>query len=176
MDTFTKEEIKKFTIGIIVLTLFMLSLGIFKYQHNTWEDAEDSDYTVYATFNRTDGLDIGDKVRMSGIDVGRVEGAVLDSDFRATLTLKIRKDISIPDDSSASIVSNSLMGSKYIEIEPGGSEDYIEENGEFTYTQDAIVLEELVDRIISLGKAKRKNQNCPAVPATNKTHLSATES
>ena len=48
------------------------------------------------------------------------------------------------------------MGNKYIEIEPGGSEEYIENEGEFSYTQDAIVLEELIDRIISLGKAKRK--------------------
>ena len=176
MNTFTKEEIRNFIIGMVVLTAFMVILGVFKYQHSTWEDADTSDYTVYATFNRTDGLDIGDKVRMSGIDVGRIEGSVLDNNFRATLTLKIRKDISIPDDSSASIVSNSLMGSKYIEIEPGGSEDYIEEGGEFTYTQDAIVLEELVDRIISLGKARRKNQNCQTAPATNTTNTSATES
>ena len=65
--------------------------------------------------------------------------------------------VNIPDDSSASIVSSGVMGNKYIEIEPGGSEEYIENNGEFFYTQDAIVLEELVDRIISLGKAKRNS-------------------
>ena len=175
MDTFTKEEVKNFIIGMVVLAVFTIVLGIFKYQHNTWENADTTDYTVYATFNRTDGLDIGDKVRMSGIDIGRVEGSVLDNNFRATLTLKIRKNIQIPDDSSASIVSNSLMGSKYIEIEPGGSEDYIEENGEFSYTQDAIVLEELVDRIISLGKAKRKNQKCPTAPIAT-TNTSETES
>ena len=49
------------------------------------------------------------------------------------------------------------MGNKYIEIDPGGSEDFITDGNDFQYTQDAIVLEELVDRIISMGKAKRQN-------------------
>ena len=109
---------------------------------------------MYATYNRTDGLEIGDKVRLAGIDVGYVADNELDDDFRATLTLKIRKEIQIPDDSSAAIVSSGIMGSKYIEVEPGGSEDFIADEGEFSYTQDAIILEELIDRIISMGKAK----------------------
>jgi len=57
-------------------------------------------------------------------------------------------------------LSNGILGGKYIEIEPGGSEDYITPGGEFTYTQDAMVLEELLDRIIGIGKANRnKNSN-----------------
>jgi phospholipid/cholesterol/gamma-HCH transport system substrate-binding protein len=159
LDKFSTEELKNFNIGLFVIGLFVLIIAIFKWQHSVWKDAEDTDYTVYATFNRTDGLSVGDKVRMAGIDIGRVENSVLDNNFRATLTLKIKQSIHIPDDSSAAIVSTGVMGNKYIEIEPGGSEDFIAENGDFLYTQDAIVLEELVDRIISLGKAKHKNQN-----------------
>lgn len=155
MDSFTKEELKNLVIGLCIIGLCLLCAVIVKLQHNTWKDAEDTDYSVYATFNRTDGLSIGDKVRMAGIDVGHVEKSVLDDNYRAVLTLKIRDGILIPDDSSASIVSSGIMGNKYIEIEPGGSEEFIENEGEFFYTQDAIVLEELVDRIISLGKAKR---------------------
>jgi len=168
LDNFTKEEFKNFIIGLCVIGLALLCVGIFKYQHNTWENAEDTDYTLFATFNRTDGLEIGNKVRMAGIDIGRVEASTLDEDFRATLTLKIRMDVKIPDDSSASIVSSGIMGNKYIEIEPGGSEDYLEEGGEFGYTQDAMVLEELIDRIISLGKAKRKPHQ-PSVTKTEET-------
>lgn len=156
MDYFTKEELKNLIIGLCVMGVCVVCAVLFKLQRNTWKDAEDTDYSVHATFNRTDGLSIGDKVRMAGIDVGHVEKSILDEDYRAVLTLKIREGILIPDDSSASIVSSGIMGNKYIEIEPGGSEEYIENEGEFSYTQDAIVLEELVDRIISLGKAKRK--------------------
>lgn len=153
MDSFTKEEFRNFFIGICVAAAFLLTIIIVKLENNIWQGAEDSDYTVYATFNHTDGLVIGDKVRMAGIDIGYVAASVLDDDFRATLTLKIHDDILIPDDSSASIVSFGVMGTKYIEIEPGGSEEYLSDGDDFSYTQDAIILQELVDRIISLGKS-----------------------
>lgn len=161
MDRYTKEELRNLIIGLCIIGFCLICAIIFKLQRNTWKGAEDTDYSVYATFNRTDGLAIGDKVRMAGIDIGHVDKSVLDNDYRATLTLKIREGTLIPDDSSASIVSDGIMGNKYIEIEPGGSEEYIGDNGEFFYTQDAIVLEELVDRIISLGKAKRKETTAP---------------
>ena len=156
MNKFTKEEITNFIIGIIVLGVCLLCIAVFQWQHTVWKDAEDTDYTLLATFNRTDGLVVGDKVRMAGIDIGYVEKSVLDDNFRATLTMKVRQEIKIPDDSSAAIVSSGFMGNKYVEIEPGGSEEYLSAGDEFSYTQDAIILEELIDRIISLGKAKRK--------------------
>jgi phospholipid/cholesterol/gamma-HCH transport system substrate-binding protein len=162
VNEFTKEELRNFMVGAGVLLFCLLVVIVFKFSHNQWKDAEDTDYTVYATFNRTDGLSIGDKVRMAGIDIGHIEDSVLDEDFRATLTFKIRKEIQIPDDSSAAIVSSGIMGNKYVEIEPGGSEDFIANEGDFTYTQDAIILEELIDRIISLGKAKLKSAESSA--------------
>lgn len=154
MESFTKEEVKNFIIGLCVLGFCFVTIMIYNWRRNVWSDAKQTDYAVYATFNRTDGLSVGDKVRMAGIDIGYVENSVLEDDFRATLTLKIHNDIQIPDDSGAAIVSSGIMGNKYIEIEPGGSEDYIPDGGYFSFTQDAMVLEELIDRIISLGKAR----------------------
>lgn len=162
MDYFTKEELKNLIIGLCVIVFCAACAVAVKLQRKTWKDAQDTDYSIYATFNRTDGLSVGDKVRMAGIDIGHVENSVLDGDYRATLTLKIRDGVKIPDDSSASIVSSGVMGNKYIEVEVGGSEEYLEDEDEFSYTQDAMVLEELIDRIISLGKANRKG-NTPAI-------------
>ena len=81
MDSFTKEEFRNFFIGICVAAAFLLTIIIVKLENNIWQGAEDSDYTVYATFNHTDGLVIGDKVRMAGIDIGYVAASVLDDDF-----------------------------------------------------------------------------------------------
>ena len=156
MDNFTKDELKDFIIGALVVVAAVVVATVYRWQNKVWADAQDSDYAVYATFNRTDGLEVGSKVRMAGIDVGYVDDSVLDDNFRATLTLMIKAGIEIPDDSSASIVSSGVMGNKYIEIEAGGSEDFIKEGDEFEYTQDAMVLEELIDRIIAMGKANRK--------------------
>jgi phospholipid/cholesterol/gamma-HCH transport system substrate-binding protein len=165
LNNFTKEELKDFVIGLIVIFMTAVTVLVYKWQSSVWADADDTDYAVYATFNRTDGLDIGSKVRMAGVDVGYVEDSVLDEDFRATLTLKIKAGINIPDDSSAAIISSGFMGTKYVEIDAGGSEDFIAEGGEFEYTQDAMVIEELVDRIISLGKANRKKNKKVATDA-----------
>lgn len=160
MENFTKDELKNFFIGLVVIAVCILLSVVYKIQKNAWEGQDDNDYTLYATFNRTDGLVIGDKVRMAGIDVGRVVDSKLDENFRATLSFSIDSDTKIPDDSSVSIVSSGITGNKYVEVDPGGSEDFMKAEDEFVYTQDAMVLEELIDRIISIGKANRKKA-CP---------------
>ena len=165
-EKFSKEESKAFNFGMIAIMLFGVLFFLMAIPHNDYKHVDEHFYHIKATFGRTDGLLVGDKVRMAGVDIGRVVSAKLDPNFSATLNLEIKEGVKIPDDSSASIVSSGLMGSKYIEIEPGGSEEYIPDNGLFNYTQDAMVLEELLDRIVAMGKAKRKTsqKNEPALP------------
>jgi len=158
-ETYSREETKYLKIGfgvalgILAIVLFWISAN-----NSISHQEKGSYYPVLARFNRTDGLLVGDLVRLAGMNVGKVVDARLDENFKAVMTLEIKEDVKLPDDSSASIVSSGLMGAKYIEIEPGGSEDMIEPNGEFAYTQDAMVLEELLDRIVSIGKANRNSE------------------
>jgi phospholipid/cholesterol/gamma-HCH transport system substrate-binding protein len=158
LELYTKEETKNLKVGLAVLGAIIL---IFSIVILSREDISHKDggkyYDLYARFNRTDGLLVGDLVRLSGMDIGRVVNAKLDKDFKAILTLEIKDSVKLPDDSSAAIVSSGIMGNKYIEIEPGGSEDMLSQGDEFAYTQDAMVLEELIERIIGIGKAKRQN-------------------
>ncbi len=156
-ETYSREESKYLKVGIYAAAAIALFTAYYVTHKDSMSHKNDGTYyTVDARFNRTDGLLVGDRVRMAGMDIGRVVGAKLDDNFKAIMTLDIKDGIHIPDDSSASIVSSGLMGAKYIEIEPGGSEDFIPKGGEFSYTQDAMVLEELLDRIVSMGKANRK--------------------
>lgn len=156
-DTYSRDEAYSIKIGLytILVIAFLVSAYIIN-RNMARDDEERSHYSVLARFGRTDGLSIGNAVRMAGINIGKVINARIDENYNAILTLEIKDNVKIPDDSSASIVSDSILGSKYIEIEPGGSEDYLEPQGEFSYTQDAMVLEELLDRIIGIGKANRK--------------------
>lgn len=155
-DTYTREETQSFKVGTCVALAILAIIG---YKSLTSKDIEHADngnyYTLDARFGRTDGLLVGDAVRMAGVNIGKVVDARLDEHFNAIMTLDIKEGILIPDDSSASIVSSGILGSKYIEIEPGGSMDNLQPGGEFSYTQDAMVIEELLDRIISIGKANR---------------------
>lgn len=158
-EKFSIEESKAFKMGIsVIIACAMLFLITISSDHD-YKHVDKSFYHINASFGRTDGLLVGDKVRMSGVDIGRVVGATLDKNYNAILKLEIKSGLNIPDDSSASIVSSGLMGSKYIEIEPGGSEDFIPDGGEFSYTQDAMVLEELLDRIVAIGEAKNKKND-----------------
>ena len=156
-ETYTKEEAKALKVGIGVAIFIAL---IIAFNYTTKAKIEHSDdgvyYPVKARFGRTDGLMLGDNVRLAGMDIGRVVDAKLDEHFNAIMTMEIKDSIKIPTDSSAAIVSSGIMGKKYIEIEPGGDEEFLQPNDEFEYTQDAMVIEELVDRIISIGKANRK--------------------
>ena len=161
-DTYSKEETSSIKVGLYtVLLIAVLTAGYIVKRNIERHDEQNSYYSVQARFGRTDGLAVGDGVRMAGMNIGTVINARLDDNYKAVLTFEIKDNVKIPDDSSASIVSDGVLGGKYIEIEPGGSEDFISPGGEFTYTQDAMVLEELLDRIIGMGKANRqkdKNQ------------------
>lgn len=156
-DTYSRDEAYSIKIGLyaVLIVAFLASAYIIK-RNLARDDEESSHYSLQARFGRTDGLAVGNTVRMAGINIGKVISARIDENYNAILTLEIKDNVKIPDDSSASIVSDGILGSKYIEIEPGGSEDYLQPQGEFSYTQDAMVLEELLDRIIGIGKANRK--------------------
>lgn len=156
-DVYSKDEENVLKVGLWVAFGIILISGLFLSVRKNISHVEDGKYyQIQARFNRTDGLLVGDLVRLAGMNVGKVVDAKLDDDFKAVLTLEIKDSVVLPDDSSASIVSSGLMGSKYIEIEPGGSEDMLSPGGEFAYTQDAMVVEELLDRIVGIGKANRQ--------------------
>lgn len=159
LELYTKEESKNLKMGLSVLGIILLAFFIILFSRDDISHKDGGKYyQIYARFNRTDGLMIGDAVRVAGMDVGRVVDAKLDDNFKAIMTLEVKEAVKLPDDSSAAIVSSGVMGNKYIEIEPGGSEDMIAPGGEFSYTQDAMVLEELIERIIGIGKAKRQSK------------------
>ena len=158
-EKYSKEDSRFLKVGLLVSLMIVLVVSFYALRAEKVEHkGSDKHYPVRAVFGRTDGLSVGDTVRMAGLDVGRVTKANLDGRFHAVLTLEIKDNVKIPDDSSASIVSVGVLGPKYIEIDAGGSEDFLEADGEFSYTQDAMVLEELVDRLISIGKANRSSK------------------
>lgn len=158
-EKYSNEEMRSIRIGAITIFIILL-LAFITISHNSSikNRGIGDTYNIYASFGRTDGLSVGDAVRLSGVNIGRVSKAELDENFNSRLTLSISKKYKIPEDSSASIVSFGLIGGKYVEIEVGGAEEFIPVNGSISYTQDAIVLEELLDRIIAMGKSKKEHQ------------------
>lgn len=167
-ENYSHDEAYSLKIGFYTLLILAILAGFYiNERRQALHNEEDSHYSLQARFGRTDGLAIGSDVRMAGLNIGKVIDARIDEHYKAILTFEIKEGINIPDDSSASIVSDGILGSKYIEVEPGGSEDFIAPGGEFSYTQDAMVLEELLDRIIGIGKANRQKQKTDFKGADN---------
>lgn len=117
---------------------------------------ETGSYLVNARFNVTDGLGVGAPVRLAGIRIGRVVNQRLDSSYGVNVTLSISKNVRLPDDTGASIQSTSLIGAKYIELSPGGSEDYLENGGEIMFTEDSVNMVSLLDKVLSMARDKKK--------------------
>ena len=129
-------------IGAIVNILAVLFLF---YSFSITDKSSEGTYNINATFIRIDGIQIGSDVRTSGITLGIVSKSTLSqTSYEAQLALIIDNSIKIPDDSSAKITMDGLLGSNYISIEPGGSEIYLNENDYLLYTQGSIDLIGLV--------------------------------
>jgi len=106
-------------------------------------------YELIARFDRVDGLDPGSDVRISGIKVGSVVTQTLDpSTFRAEVRFTLRDDVELPADSSAAVVSNGLLGGKYLALVPGGDEEILEPGDEVALTQSSINFEDLIGQMI----------------------------
>ncbi|MBV6417124.1 MAG: putative phospholipid ABC transporter-binding protein MlaD [Steroidobacteraceae bacterium] len=112
---------------------------------------EQSGYSVSARFDNVGDLKVGSPVTLAGVRIGRVAGIAFDpTDFKAVVTLDIDKRYDhIPDDSDASIQTAGLLGGKYVGIGPGGSDTYLHAGSTITFTQSAIVLENLVNKFFA---------------------------
>ncbi len=108
-----------------------------------------SGYQVTAEFDNASGLGPGSEVRMSGVKIGTVASQRLDPDtFFAVVTLDISDYIKLPRDTSARIIADGLLGSKFVALEPGGDEETIPPGGEITFTQGSINVVDLLGRFI----------------------------
>ena len=106
-------------------------------------------YEVVAHFQSIEGLSVGSDVRISGVKVGTVVSQELDPlSFLAEVRMSIDDSIELPVDTAAIIASESLLGGKFMRLEPGGDEELIGPGGVVEYTQAPVNVEELLGRFI----------------------------
>jgi phospholipid/cholesterol/gamma-HCH transport system substrate-binding protein len=128
-----------------------------------------SGMNLSARFDRIDGLSVGSDVRLAGVKVGSVTATRIDPQtYQAIVTMSVEPGLRLPRDSSAEISSEGLVGGKSIAIVPGGEERFLAPGGEFTITQSAASLEQLLGKFIfgvgelSANVEKSLQQNKPA--------------
>ena len=151
-----RNENKEIAVGFAALSALFLVLAFF-YAGRTHVvgKAAAASYAVNATFNRVDGLFPGDPVRLGGIRVGTVAKAELARNYRARLTFRMDSSVKLPEDTSAAIHTDGLFGSKFVTLLAGGEDAVIGPGGAITFTQDALIVSELLELIIAEGRAAR---------------------
>ena len=98
-----------------------------------------SGYEVTARFDNAAGLTPGTDVRLSGVKVGSVIEQKLDLEsFSAVVVMTVQSDLKLPTDTSARVLPDGLLGSNFIELQPGGDLENIADGGAIEYTQGAI--------------------------------------
>ena len=102
--------------ALVILISFILLIGDIK--------TLTSGHRVYFNFHFTNGIKVGSPVRFAGVDVGEVKGVKFihspgEHDTKVKITGWIKRDISIPVDSTVWINTLGLLGEKYLEIMPG---------------------------------------------------------
>lgn len=106
-------------------------------------------YPIVAKFTSANGVSPGADVRIGGVKVGRVSGMTLDPvSYLAEVRMTIDPAMEIPTDSSIAIKSESLMGGRFLAIEPGAEENMLEPGGEIRFTQPSVSLEDLIGKLI----------------------------
>lgn len=121
-----------------------------------------SGYDLFALFNRVDGLALGADVRIAGIKVGSVTGLALDKQrYQAKVTMNIASDYQVPDDSQARVATEGLLGSTYLQIQPGGSDTYLKPGGQIEFTQGTIDVFSLISQAVTSqgGKGNSKSDS-----------------
>ena len=118
-------------------------------------------YDLTARFSRADGISTGADVRLAGVSVGKVSEQRLDDHFHAVLTFRVAPGVQIPQDSAALIETDGLLGAKYIGIQPGADDANLKPGEEFHYTQDSVVVEDLLELIIGQARAAHPGAKLP---------------
>ena len=152
-----KTDTKKILLGLL-LFLFLGS-WLFLAHKGSVSEKESSDFILYAEFKKADGLMNGAQVRLGGMPVGYVSEQKFADNFQVKVTLSFDKKFEIPVDSSITIETDGLLGAKHVELTPGADEEMLESGDTLAYTQDVLLLDELLNKLNTYMAKKKEVKN-----------------
>jgi len=160
-----KRNVVETVLGAVVL----IGAAIFlMFSYRTSNTGSVKGYQVTADFSDIGGLKVGDEVQVSGVKVGQVAGIILDPQaYLARVTIDVSNDVKLPSDTAALISSTSLLGGKYLSLEPGGAEDFIADKGRIEFTQAPQNLEQLLGKFIFSMANDKKDDGAAEETATS---------
>ncbi len=141
-----KQSSVELGVGIFVL-LGVLCIGYLTLRLGEVQVLGDKNYILNARFKAVTGLRAGAQVEIAGVQVGQVDAITLEpKDLVAMVRLKIREGVLLQDDSIASVKTAGLLGDKFIQISPGGSDTLLKPGDLIVETESALDIESLISK------------------------------
>ena len=137
----------EFALGLLILILSIISIFYYSSKINYFNKIET--FQINSSFFDIGNTSVGNDVKINGVKVGEVLNIILDQEtYMAVITSSVNKSIKIPDDSVFKISNNGFIGSSYIEIQLGNSEELLKNNDYSVNNIDAVSLEEIINNFI----------------------------
>jgi phospholipid/cholesterol/gamma-HCH transport system substrate-binding protein len=100
---------------------------------------------VSARFSNLGDLKARAPVKIAGVTIGRVESIRL-VDYYGLAELAIRRDVSLPKDTIASIATAGLLGDAHVALSPGSAEANLADGDRISHTEPAVNITDLIGR------------------------------
>ena len=137
----------EFVLGLLILIISIISIFYYSSKINFFNKIET--FQINSSFFDIGNTSIGNDVKINGVKVGEVLNIKLDQEtYMAIITSSVDKSINIPGDSIFKISNNGFIGSSYLEIQLGNSEELLKNNDYSKNNIDAVSLEEIINNFI----------------------------
>ena len=151
------SDVKKILLGLLLF--FVLGMWFTLAHRGSVSEKKSSNFILYAEFGKADGLMNGAPVRLAGMPVGYVSEQTFGSNFQVRVTLSFDKKLDIPLDSSVTIETDGLLGAKHVELTPGADEEMLVSGDTLAYTQDVLLLDELLNKLNTYMAKKKETKS-----------------
>jgi phospholipid/cholesterol/gamma-HCH transport system substrate-binding protein len=154
MDTHSQKF--KIRLGLFVvggLALFLIAIFIIGKQKNMFNPV----FKLTTTFYNVSGLQIGNNVRFSGINVGTVDQIKIINDSTVKVDMLIRKEVHqfIKSDCEVAIGSEGLIGDRLLIITQGGNNSVLADEGQQLLSTEPVETDEIMSSLeITAGNAE----------------------
>jgi len=154
MDTHSQKF--KIRLGLFVaggLALFVIAIFIIGKQKNLFNPV----FKITSTFHNVGGLQIGNNVRFSGINVGTVDNIVIINDSTVRTDLIIKEEVRqfIKTDCKVAIGSEGVIGDKLITISQGSAETPLVKEGQRLESSEPVETDAIMSSLrVTAGNAE----------------------
>ena len=146
-----REKNSELSVGLFMLIAFFALLFVTVQTSSLNFKNQSAAYSLSASFIDINGLRAKAPVRIAGVKIGEVQSIVLNkSTYQADINVTIySKQVEIPKDSTISILTEGVVGSKFISIEPGFDNTMLTNNSVIEKTKPSLSVEQVINQAIA---------------------------